>query len=289
MSKSFASHEKSKYWSYDKNKISPKEITYGTRQKFWFLCGDCNHQFEKSISNITNKTKSSRCPYCSKPSKKLCIENCTSCFEKSFASVKYSSNIDIDKNDINAKNIFKSSDNRIWMKCPSCCHSFNTVIKNITKGHLCPFCANQNLCGEKECKICYKKSLASIKESKYWNYSLNNIDPIKVFLGSNNRYSFNCNICNHTFQIKPCEMKYKNKWCTYCSGGFLCTDNDCNICFNKSFASHPKSKYFSKKNNVNPRKLFKNSNKKYIFDCLICNHEFTKPISKYKYKQLFIL
>ena len=41
----------------------------------------------------------------------------------------------------------------------------------------------------------------------------------------------------------------------------LCNDENCQTCFNKSFASHPKAKYWSDKNGVSARKIIKGSKK----------------------------
>jgi very-short-patch-repair endonuclease len=46
------------------------------------------------------------------------------------------------------------------------------------------------------------------------------------------------------------------------------------MCFEKSFASHEKAKYWSDKNKEQPREIFKGSDLKIIFDCNKCNHEF---------------
>ena len=59
----------------------------------------------------------------------------------------------------------------------------------------------------------------------------------------------------------------------------LCFENNCNFCFNISFANHEKSKYWSTKNNLNPRNIFLKSNTKYIFNCDKCNHEFNAILS----------
>lgn len=53
----------------------------------------------------------------------------------------------------------------------------------------------------------------------------------------------------------------------------LCDDVDCSKCKNKSFASHPKAKYWSEKNIIKPRDVFKNSKIKIIFKCSK-GHEF---------------
>ena len=42
--KSFASHEKAKYWS-DKNEVKPFQISKGTDEKYWFNCNVCSHEF----------------------------------------------------------------------------------------------------------------------------------------------------------------------------------------------------------------------------------------------------
>ncbi len=40
-----------------------------------------------------------------------------------------------------------------------------------------------------------------------------------------------------------------------------------NLPFERSFASHIKSQYWSDKNEIKPRDVCKSSNKKYLFDC----------------------
>ena len=52
-----------------------------------------------------------------------------------------------------------------------------------------------------------------------------------------------------------------------------------NLSFENSFASNKKSIYWSKKNKLQPYNVSKATNKKFIFDCNICGHEFIKRIS----------
>ena len=63
-------------------------------------------------------------------------------------------------------------------------------------------------------------------------------------------------------------------------GRKLYDDEDCKICFNKSFASHEKSKYWSKKNEKLAREIFLNSNKKFLFDCPDCKHKIKQSPGK---------
>jgi len=57
----------------------------------------------------------------------------------------------------------------------------------------------------------------------------------------------------------------------------LC-DDDCDICYNKSFQSHEKSKYWSNQNQVKPRNVSKGSDKKYLFDCPYCDKPYLAEI-----------
>ena len=66
-----------------------------------------------------------------------------------------------------------------------------------------------------------------------------------------------------------------NNWCKYCANQCLCKDDNCISCFTKSFASHPKSQFWSLKNAVTSRSVFISTNKQFIFICEICHHEFT--------------
>lgn len=75
------------------------------------------------------------------------------------------------------------------------------------------------------------------------------------------------------FEISLNNLK-NGKWCPYCCSRKLCTNENCNLCFNKSFASHPKSIYWSEKNKLKPRQVFLNSNKKYWFNCDKSIHSF---------------
>lgn len=199
--KSFASHEKSKYWS-DKNKLKPHQVTKSNGNKFFFNCNKCNHFFEASIAHI--------------------------------------------------------NDNR-W----------------------CPYCSSKKLC---ECKECFNKSFASHEKSINWSLK-NELNPKQVFKSSNNKYLFNCNKCSHDFEMSLNKITNSNRWCPFCCNPpqKLCENNECKECFNKSFASHEKSVYWSEKNKLNPRQVFKASDKKILFICYNCNNEFESRLSSYKW------
>jgi very-short-patch-repair endonuclease len=271
--KSFASHEKSKYWS-SKNRENPKNVFKSTHVKFWFDCPVCNHTFDAPLNSIV---KGCWCPFCSNPPKQLCSEKeCISCYEKSFTSHekgKYWSS----RNTENPRNVFKSTGKKFWFECPDCNHPFESQLSHIIEGKWCSFCSNNRLCNQQECKTCYEKSFASHEKGQFW--SNKNVEkPRNVFKSSNKKFWFDCPRCNHTFESQLNNI-INGCWCPFCSNHRLCNQQECKTCYEKSFASHEKSKYWSSRNTENPRNVFKSSGNKFWFDCPVCNHTFDAPLN----------
>jgi len=208
-----------------------------------------------------------KCPYITNI-KKLCdIEDCKICYEKSFAShekVKYWSK----ENKILPRKVFKSSHTKYMFNC-DCNHIFEAALNKISVNTWCPYCASRKLCDNESCIKCYEKSFASHEKSKFWSNE-NTILPRKVFKSSGTKYMFNCE-CGHIFEAALYNIN-KNTWCPYCSNKKLCDDESCIKCYEKSFASHEKSKYWSEINNIKPRCIFKKSIRKYSFNCPNCNN-----------------
>ena len=267
---SFSSHEKSKYWDYEKNKYKPRELTKNTNKKFWFKCDVCYHGFEIGLGNVNNNQW---CFYCSS-APKLCIdEKCEYCFNNSFLSHEKSKYWDYERNKINPRNIFKSSSKSYWFNCV-CGHDFESVLTSINNGNWCTYCSHKKLCDNKDCNSCFNNSFLSSEKSKYWDYEKNKYNPRQVCKGSRKKVWFNCD-CGHNFENKLCNINNGN-WCSYCSTPphKLCKDEKCNHCFNNSFLSVEKSKYWDyQKNKYNPRQVFKSSGEKYWFKCKK-NHSF---------------
>jgi hypothetical protein len=92
---------------------------------------------------------------------------------------------------------------------------------------------------------------------------------------NNTTNSFKCDKCQHLFPTSAVNIT-TGRWCPFCSNTQLCDSETCQICFQKSFASHPKSVRWNKEKNnyILPRQVFRSSSKEYWFDCKICPHSF---------------
>jgi hypothetical protein len=292
---SFLSNDKSMYWDYTKNNIIDKEhpryiFKGNSNNKYWFICNKCNHNFDILLGSITVNNR--WCRYCA--NQELCVDDCQICFNKSFASDEKAIYWDYEKNknskyNIPRKNFKGNSSEKYWFICNKCNHSFDITLSNIsTHNRWCRYCANQELCVD-DCQICFNKSFASDEKAIYWDYEKNknskyNI-PRKVSKGnSSNKYWFICNKCSHSFDAIICNITNNNSWCRYCASQVLCENNNCEICYNKSFASHEKAIYWDYEKNKNskyniPRKNFKGSDFTYWFICNNCNNSFDIIIS----------
>lgn len=128
------------------------------------------------------------------------------------------------------------------------------------------------------------ESFASHPKSQYWS-DKNTVKPYEIPKNTYKKYYFNCNICNHEIYVRIGEIIKFNSWCIYCANKKLCDNENCKICFEKSFASNKCSVFWSSKNNTSPRYVSLNSNKKYFFNCE-CKHEIYKNLNNIKKDKL---
>ncbi|ALH06785.1 endonuclease [Port-miou virus] len=131
------------------------------------------------------------------------------------------------------------------------------------------------LCAEEECEYCFKRSFASHKNAEFWSTERNEKTPREVTKNSGRKVWFDCSVCKHSFDTTPGKVSNRGDFCPYCSSNRMCFSDDCGFCFEKSFASHEKAEFWSfEKNEVKPREIFRNANKKYWFECGSCKHSF---------------
>lgn len=269
---SFASHPRAANWS-EENSLMPRQISAHTHKLFIFVCEVCNHKFKISPRDVS---KGSFCSFCSLPPKRLCDDiDCQRCFQRSFASIEFSQYWALD-NEKQPRELFPSSPAKYMFDCTTCGHRFEASLANITAGKHCPFCATPSraLCGDENCSHCFNRSFASHSKSAEWSDL--STTPRQVMLYSNSKYKFRCTDCNHEYSAALNHVS-KGSSCPYCStqGKLLCNDENCQRCFSRSFASHPRAINWSTNNLRSPRQVFLYCNTKFLFVCPSCNNEFS--------------
>ncbi|AMQ10582.1 restriction endonuclease [Brazilian marseillevirus] len=131
------------------------------------------------------------------------------------------------------------------------------------------------LCGKKECEHCFKRCFASCEKSKY--LAEGQQDPFLIVKHSHEKLSFACPMCDHVFEMRVYDVA-KMRWCPFCTNQKLCASSECEMCFKKSFASHPKAECWSYKNKRSAREIFLYSDNKVWFDCDVCIHDFEAAV-----------
>jgi very-short-patch-repair endonuclease len=184
-----------------------------------------------------------------------------------------------EKNEKKSNEVALNSHKKFWFDC-ECGHQFESSLLNINQANnWCPYCSNppQKLCINNDCNSCFNKSFASHEKSIYWSKN-NELNPRQVFKGSDRKkYKFDCE-CGHKINMILKQISSQEHWCSYCSHQKLCENSNCKMCFDNSFASIERSKQLNDKL-INPRKLFKSTNKKFKFDCETCNKVFETQLS----------
>ena len=122
----------------------------------------------------------------------------------------------------------------------------------------------------------FERSFASCEKAKFWNYRLNHwVRPSDVGIGSQKKMWIDCPDCAHTYDANVDNM-YRGAGCTYCcvTSWRHCLKQDCTFCFERSFASHPKSVFWSSANAQTPIEVSKHNLRMFTFDCDKCGHAF---------------
>lgn len=175
---------------------------------------------------------------------------------------------------VDPKKLTKGSGKKVWLICDVCEHSFETKPQYISRGRWCPFCSSKQLCSDLDCMTCFEKSFASSSKVKFWIKEKNDRDPRFYFKSSEIKCWFKCQECSHDILVI---LKRINQggWCPFCSSKQLCDSGDCTACFDKSFESHPNSKFLVILPNSKPaRQIFKFSHTNLSFKCDKCEHVF---------------
>jgi very-short-patch-repair endonuclease len=196
--------------------------------------------------------------------------NCYFCYNRSFVSYPKSQYIEVNE-EIDPRQISKSSNNIVKFNCGKCLHKFPKRIASVSIGEWCPYCASKIMCNG--CEFCISKSFASHPKAIYWS-KLNKVSSKDIFNRTHTKYWFDCDKCPHSFDISPDSIN-NGHWCRYCFSYAICEDLKCVMCFNKSFASHPAVEFYSEKNLEDPRFINRcSAKKKYLFYCINCKDDF---------------
>jgi very-short-patch-repair endonuclease len=120
-------------------------LPFASRKKVEFECDVCFHVFPIGLNSVTSS--GNWCYMCSNQWKHCGADECTFCFERSFASYKEltlngKKKVDCIVNKADLR-LALGSTRKVDFECDICFHPFSTSLNGVTNDHWCPTCKNK--------------------------------------------------------------------------------------------------------------------------------------------------
>ena len=120
-------------WHYDKNiNLTPKEVSYSSNNKVWWICSKCGYEWKAKISNRSMLERG--CPVCAN---KVVVGglNDLNTTHPQLASEWHSTK----NGNLTPRNVTYGSGKRVWWSCPRG-HEYQASILHRSTGTNCPVC-----------------------------------------------------------------------------------------------------------------------------------------------------
>ncbi len=194
-----------KEWDYEKNDISPEEVTRGTSRKAWWICSR-GHSYESPISGRTGKRERG-CPYCTNQ-KLLRGFN-----DLETVNPKLALEWNADKNNgTRANEILAGGHKKVWWKCQKGHEWECSIIARISMNIGCPFCSSRYA-------IQGRNDLQTTNPSLIdeWAYEKNGeLQPSNVKAGSHKSVWWKCKNCGNYWKAIISD-RVRGNGCPFCT------------------------------------------------------------------------
>ncbi len=205
-----------KEWDYDKNVISPKEVSIGSGKKAWWKCNK-GHEWQAIIKN---RTKGVGCPICSNKQVLAGYNDLATLRPELVKEWNYAKNkglIDGHKVDISTPDkVTLVSGNKVWWKCEKGHEWQATVAHRTSRNDGCPYCYGRYVIKGINDLLTLYPDIA-----KEWNYEKNNpLTPSDVTSKSGKKVWWKCSN-GHEWQTTIAHRTLDENGCPYCSGKYV--------------------------------------------------------------------
>ena len=141
-------------WHIEKNgAITPKMVSYGSNEKFWWRCSNCRYEWMASVADRTIGGKG--CSQCTK-------SKLSRLFTKKHED--FLEQLKVVNPNLEPLEKYKTTHENIRIRCKICGHEWPAAPANLLRGRDCPVCSR---------KRCLKK-MSIIKREYYRNKKANN-------------------------------------------------------------------------------------------------------------------
>ncbi len=202
--------------------LTPADVSFSKKQKAWWLCSTCGHQWEASIGN---RAKGAGCPPCGRAARSRALRgrsltpaskqpvtqkpkktsNSTPRPGGSFADhfPQTAAEWHPSRNgDLTPDMVTYASNRRAWWLCPTCGHEWEAIIQSRGKGAGCPECGRRRT-GRANAKPKPGRSLAEQFPAiaAEWHTERNApLTPEQVAAKSRRQVWWRCSACEHVWK-----------------------------------------------------------------------------------------
>ena len=114
--------------------LLPTKITAGTGKKLWWVCKECNHEWQ--APGARRKNRGSGCPACSNHAVHMDGRNSMRSTHPIIASEFHSNK----NGDLSPDKLLSGTNKRLWWKCSKCEHEWIASGNDRRSGNGCPSC-----------------------------------------------------------------------------------------------------------------------------------------------------
>ena len=212
--------ELSKEWHPTKNgKLTPKNFTYGSSKKVWWVCNK-GHEWCSVLKSRTDNIIVRGCPYCS--NRKVCIDNCLENIDPELSKEWHPTK----NGKLTPKNFTYGSSKKVWWVCNKG-HEWSDFIGQRSNGRKCPYCSGKRVCID-NCLETINPELA-----KEWHPTKNDkLTPKDFTYGSNKKVWWICSYNSEHEWSASIKNRDKGNGCPYCKNK---TEEKCRKIFEEIF------------------------------------------------------
>lgn len=248
-------------WDYDKNSMSPSEVTPYSNKKVTWKC-ELGHTWEATVAN---RASGHGCPYCA--GKKVWAGFNDLATENPELAEEWS-----DRNEFSPTEVTSHSNKKIWWKCPECGYEYQATPNarsgsDSKKATGCPCCANRVI-------VMGVNDLATTDPelAKEYVYEKNpSLDKVKF----HEKVWWRCKEGHPAYEQSIDDRKHGHG-CPVCGNVKLVSGiNDL-----ATMSPELLLDWDYEHNEISPSEVFAFSNKKAYWKCHVCGHEWEKTIGQ---------
>ena len=258
-----------KEWDYEKNIISPYEITAGSEKTIWWICKK-GHSYP---SYPYNRKKGVGCPFCD------CKKVLVGYNDLATKNPKLAKEWNYDKNGkLTPKDVTEGSTKDVWWICEKG-HEWHARIKERKRGNSCAICSNKKvLVGFNDLyTYCINNSLVDVIEE--FDKDKNKFTMEEVTAGSDKETWWICSKCGNSYKSSPSRRVIRGSSCGICSHNTLVKGTNDLLTTNPEIAKE----WDYEKNKIGPDEVMAGSNiKKYWFICPKGHSYSSTPLNRKK-------